>query len=67
MHRKTKATRFCATRASAQTIAQKHSAFVSGDSGVITQHDQRLKAGSGTKRNRIDFRSDPKQVVRWLL
>jgi len=34
MHRKTKATRFCATRASAQTIAQKHSAFVSGDSGV---------------------------------
>ena len=31
--------------------------------GVITRHDQRLKAGFGTKRNRIGFRSEPKQVV----
>jgi hypothetical protein len=35
--------------------------------GVITHHDQRLKAGFGTKRNRIAFRSEPKQVVGWLL
>jgi hypothetical protein len=35
--------------------------------GVITHHDQRLKAGFGTKRNRVDFRSEPKQVVGWLL
>jgi hypothetical protein len=35
--------------------------------GVITHHDQRLKAGFGTKRNRIAFRSEPKQEVGWLL
>jgi hypothetical protein len=31
--------------------------------GVITRHDQRHNAGCGTKRNRIAFRSEPKQVV----
>jgi hypothetical protein len=35
--------------------------------GVITQHDQRKKAGCGIKRNRIAFCSEPEQVVGWLL